>query len=277
MALFDAAEVALAPLTVGRPEPPEMVAVAEAGGFRRIGMSLWAPDGGLGAICTDPGLLCTTLRALARSGVAVTDVSVVVLTGNLDLGDARRMVEVGRQLGADRVVVMNRIPDPGRAAEVLASVADLAGEAGMLVGLEFMPYSPTPDVAAAAALVRTVDRPGVGVVLDVLHLFRSGGGPKDVSRVAVPLVLVQLCDAPDTPPAQFRLRAESLTDRRYPGHGDLPLGAVLASVPSGVPVTLEAPVSCDAELPPAERARRAAAALREFADGDISVEPRRGR
>jgi sugar phosphate isomerase/epimerase len=274
MALLDAAEVALAPLTVGRPEPPEMVAAAEAGGFHRIGMSLWAPDGDLGAVCTDPGLLRTTLRALARSGVEVTDVSVVVLTSNLDLGDARRMMEVGRQLGADRVVVMNRIPDTGRAAEALASIADLAGELGMFVGLEFMPYSATPDVAAAAALVRTVDRPGVGIVLDVLHLFRSGGGPKDVSEAAVPLVLVQLCDAPDTPPGRARLRAESLTDRRYPGHGDLPLGAVLASVPSGVPVTLEAPVARDAELPAPERARRAGAALREFADGNISVKPR---
>lgn len=270
MALLRAAEVGLAPLTVGRPEPLEMVTAAEAGGFVGTGMALWTPDGLLSATCTDRRRLRTTSRVLSRTGIEVTDVSLVVLTSGLDLDDLRRMMETGAELGAGRLVVMNREPDLARAAACLASVADMAGELDMLVGLEFMPYSATPSVAAAVALVRAVASPSVGIVLDVLHLVRSGGGPTDVSGSALPLVLVQLCDAAGTPPPQDRLRAESLTDRRYPGHGDLPLRAVVAGVPSGVPMTLEAPVLRDADLPPAVRARRAAAALRRFAAGDGS-------
>ena len=270
MAKLCAAEVALAPLTVGRPEAPEMVAAAEAGGFRRLGMALWTPDGRLDATCTDGRALRDTARALARTGTEVTDVSVVVLSGRLDLGRVRRVLEAGRALGARRVVVMNRDPNAGRAAVALGSVADLAGELDMRVGLEFMPYSATPDIAAAVALLRAVASPRVGLVLDLLHLFRSGGGPREVSRLPVPLVLVQLCDAVGSPPPRARLRAESLTDRRYPGHGDLPLHAVLAPIPAGVPITLEAPVARDAGLPPAERARRAAEAVRWFAAGNIS-------
>jgi len=262
-------DVALAPLTVGRPQPPEMVAAAEAGGFRRLGISLWAPDEGLGGCCTDAGLLRRTVRALAQSGAEVNDVSVVVLTSNLDLDDVRRMLEVACDLDAGRVVVMNREPDGGRAAALLAAVGDLAGDMGMLVGLEFMPYSATPDLAAAAGLVRAVASPRVGVVLDVLHLFRSGGEPKDVSQKAAPLVLVQLCDAAGTRSASFDLRRESLTDRRYPGQGDLPLRDVLSAVPSGVSMTLEAPVAEHAGLTPAERARRAGSALRAFAAANI--------
>jgi sugar phosphate isomerase/epimerase len=270
MARLCAAEVALAPLTVGRPEAPEMVAAAEAGGFDRLGMSLWTPDGRLDATCTDGRPLRSTTRALSRAGLEVTDVGVVVLTGRLDLGKVRRVMEVGRELGARRLVVINREPQPARACAALAAVTDLAHELDMLVGLEFMPYSATPDIAAAVALVRAVASPRAGLVLDVLHLCRSGGGPEDASRVPVPLVLVQLCDAAGCAPPAGRLRAESLTDRRYPGHGDLPLRAVVAGVPAGVPMTLEAPVARDACLSPAERARRGAAALRWFAAGNDS-------
>jgi sugar phosphate isomerase/epimerase len=265
MAKLCAAEVALAPLTVGRPEASEMVAAAEAGGFRRLGMSLWAPDGRLDATCTDRRRLRSVGRALAHTGLEVTDVSVVVLNGRLGLDKVRRVMEVGRELGARRVVVMNRDRDVARAAEGLASLADLGGELDMLVGLEFMPYSATPDLAAAVALVRSVASPRVGLVLDVLHLFRSGAGAREASNVPVPLVLVQLCDAAGSPPPRARLREESLTNRRYPGHGDLPLRTVVAGLPAGVPMTLEAPVARDARLPPAERSRRAAAALRWFA------------
>lgn len=272
MALPRMEDVAVAPLTVGRPEPPEMVAAAEAGGFRRLGISLWAPDEGLGGCCTDAGLLRRTVRALAHSGAEVTDVSVVVLTSRLDLGDVRRMLEVACGLGAGRVGVMNREPDAGRAAALLAAVGDLAGDLGMLVGLEFMPYSATPDLEAAAGLVRAVANPRVGVVLDLLHLFRSGGGPKDVSQNAVPLVLVQLCDAVGTRSASFGLRQEALADRRYPGEGDLPVRDVLSAVSSGVPMTLEAPVAQHAGLTPAERARRAGSALRAFVAAHIQAE-----
>jgi len=264
MVVPSAAEVGLAPLTVGRPEPPEMLAAAEAGGFLRLGMSLRAPHGALGTACTDRRLLRSTVRMLAWSGIEVTDVSVVVLTRRLHLDTVRRMLETARELGAGRVVVMNREFDAARAAARLASVADLAGELDMLVGLEFMPYSATPNLSAAAALARAASSPRVGIVLDVLHLFRSGGGPADVSKTEVPLVLVQLCDAAREPPPQERLRTESLTDRQYPGHGDLPVREVLMSIPSGVPLTLEVPRARDADLPPAIRARRASAAVREF-------------
>lgn len=268
MAKLRPVDVGLAPLTVGRPTAREMVTAAEAGGFGRLGMTLWAPDGGLDAICTDGKAMRVVARSLRRAGLEVTDVGVVVLTRRLDLGKVRRVMHVGRGLGARRLVVMNREPDASRAAAVLASVAGVAGELDMVVGVEFIPYSATPDVAAAVALVRAVSSPHVGLVLDVLHLFRSGGGPGVVSSVPVPLVLVQLCDASGSPPPPALLRAESLTDRRYPGLGDLPLREVVAGVPSGVPMTLEAPVARDGGLPAAERARRAAAALYRFAAAD---------
>jgi sugar phosphate isomerase/epimerase len=267
MAKLCPAEIGLAPLTVGRPEAPEMVAIAQTGGFSRLGLALCAPDGRLDATCTDRQRLHRTLRTLSRTGLEVIDVGVVVLSRRLAPDTVRRVMEVGRALGARRVVVVNAEPDADRASAMLSTVADRAAELDMLVGLEFMPYSATPDAAAAASLIRSVAHPHVGIVLDVLHLFRSGGGPGDVATLSVPLVLVQLCDAPRTPPPLGRLREESLTDRRHLGYGDLPLRAVLAGVPSGVPMTVEAPVTRDAGLPPAERARRAATALYRYAAG----------
>ena len=39
------ADVALAPLTVGRPEPEVLVAAAAAAGFGMVGLTLHPPDG----------------------------------------------------------------------------------------------------------------------------------------------------------------------------------------------------------------------------------------
>lgn len=98
--------------------------------------------------------------------------------------------------------------------------------------------------------------------MDALHLHRSGGTPADLAtRRDVPILLAQLCDARSQSPPRHRLREESLGDRLYPGQGALPLADLLAALPAGVPITVEAPVAADIDLSALERAERAAAAL----------------
>jgi sugar phosphate isomerase/epimerase len=114
--------------------------------------------------------------------------------------------------------------------------------------------------------VAAVDVPFAGLVVDVLHLYRSGGSAAELAAVDPATVsLVQLCDAPRQAPPAARLREEALTDRRYPGEGELPLADVLAAVPPGAQLSIEAPVARDAGRSPAERAAAAATALGRLA------------
>ncbi len=74
----------------------------------------------------------------------------------------------------------------------------------------------------------------------------------------------QICDAaPDMPgptdtPALIR---EARTGRLLPGEGVLPLAELVAALPAGVPLAIEAPCRATADLPALERAKRAFRAL----------------
>jgi sugar phosphate isomerase/epimerase len=258
-------DVGLAPLTVGRPDPLTMVDAAEAGGFGSLGMTLWVPGQDCAPVCRDRRLREEVRRHVERTGLPVTDVGVVVLRPRLDMEVVERVLVTARALGARQILVMNADDDRHRAVATLRAVADLAGRHGLLVSVEFMPYSSTRTVAEARRLVADTEAHNVGLVLDLLHLFRSGGTAADLGESALgALHLVQLCDAGHASPAPDGLRAEALGDRLYPGEGELPLDWILALLPDGVPVTLEAPIAEDAARSPRERSARAGAAMRRF-------------
>ena len=63
--------------------------------------------------------------------------------------------------------------------------------------------------------------------------------------------------AGDTP----ALIREARTGRLLPGEGVLPLGELVAALPEGAPVAIEAPCRATADLPALERAKRAYRAL----------------
>lgn len=256
---------ALAPLTVGRPDLLTLIDAAAGAGFECLGLTLWLPDGTLAPACSDPGLLRAASSLLRESGLAPLDAGVVVLRPDLDMDGLRRFADTAAALGADRLIAMNQDPSPAGAAATLASVCEIAGSREMSVGVEFMPYTATKTLGEARDLVASAGVANGGIILDVLHLFRSGGGVADLASLGgVPVLLLQLCDAPRRAPAPEHLRSEALTDRLYPGTGELPLEDLLAAVPPGVAVTLEAPVAADAGLPPRTRAVKAARALKDF-------------
>ncbi|HET7343792.1 MAG TPA: sugar phosphate isomerase/epimerase, partial [Methylomirabilota bacterium] len=108
-------------------------------------------------------------------------------------------------------------------------------------------------------------RANASVLIDALHFSRSGGVPAHVAGVDPALLrYAQICDAgPDMPgaadtPALIR---EARTGRLLPGEGVLPLAALVAALPAGIPLAIEAPCRATAPLPAAERARRAYRAL----------------
>ena len=260
MHLPTVADLALAPLTVGRPPAEELATAAAAAGFGRVGLTLRLPDGGRARELDDPRSRRRLRSHLDDLGLRVLDAGVLVVAPDAGSDDA--LVEAAAELGADRLVALVRDGHLPRAAERLAAACATAAAAGLRVGVEPMPYSACRTLADARALVAAAGAPGAGVVVDVLHLFRSGGTAADLSGLgAAEVALLQLCDARAAAPPPSRLREEALGDRCYPGLGQLPLREVLAALPDGVPVTVEAPVAADAGRTPADRARSAAAAV----------------
>jgi sugar phosphate isomerase/epimerase len=265
--------ISLAHLTVLDTTPPELVTVAAAAGFRSIGIRLTAtPSVGVPPydILSDGPLLRETLQRLADTGVSVLDTEFLRFEPEHPVGIPEGFLEVSARLGARHVLAMSAEPEEARTLERFCELCDRAAGYGLQVGLEFAIYTGVRTLAHAAHVVARSKRPNAAVLIDALHFSRSGGVPGDIARVDPSRFrYAQICDAgPDMPgpgdvPALVR---EARTGRLLPGEGVLPLADLVAALPAGVPLAIEAPSRATANLPALERATRAYRSLTALLD-----------
>lgn len=241
-------------------DPPSFVSVAAAAGFSSVTLRTRAatPGGVEHPVPAGGPLARDTLARLRDTGVAATQIELIALTRDLDPGRCRPMLEDGAALGATRVVATGDDPDDAVVADRLAALCELAAGLGMVVDLEFMPFRCVATLPQALAVVRRAAQPHARVMVDALHLFRSGGSVAAL-RAADPhaLGVCQLCDAPLAAPPAHLLATEARERRLAPGLGELPLAELLRALPAGTRLAVEAPLAGDqARSSAAVRARR---------------------
>jgi sugar phosphate isomerase/epimerase len=261
-------QISLAHLTVLDTTPPELVSVAAAAGFRTIGIRLTAtPSVGVPPydILREGPLLRETLARLADTGISVLDTEFLRFEPDQPVGVPEGFLEVSARLGAKNVLVMSAEPDESRTVERFCELCDRASSYGLQVCLEFAIYTGVRTLAHAAHVIARSKRANASVLVDALHFSRSGGIPAHIAQVDPSLLrYAQICDAsaempaPRDAPALIR---EARTGRLLPGEGILPLADLVAALPAGAPLAIEAPCRATAELPAVERARRAHRAL----------------
>ena len=168
----------------------------------------------------------------------------------------------GRSLNVAQAFPAN--VDIDAAAEALAPVCEGAAGCGLLVSLEFLPWTDVPDPATALAIAERTGHANAGVMVDSWHLFRGIG---DMAALrALPgdrVVGVQLSDAPARATAVPTV--ETLEARLVPGEGDIDLPALvraLDAIGSSAPLGVEVYSSRLAADDPLKVAPRVADATR---------------
>jgi len=112
------------------------------------------------------------------------------------------------------------------------------------VDLEFMRWRPVATLQQALAVLTAAGQGNSAVLVDALHLFRSGGDVAAIAQVHPHyLRAVQLCDAPLQAPAEALIIQEAREGRLLPGQGQLPLVALLDALPADVQLSVETPSS----------------------------------
>jgi sugar phosphate isomerase/epimerase len=111
------------------------------------------------------------------------------------------------------------------------------------ITLEFLPIFTVNCLASAIDVVTRVGAPNSGILVDTLHLSRSGSRPGELAAVVAArpglVPYLQLADAPAAVPGdRTALRDEALNGRLLCGHGALPIDDVVRAVP-GVPLSVE--------------------------------------
>jgi sugar phosphate isomerase/epimerase len=227
------------PMFGGRASVLDVIDATAAAGFDCIGFDQPAVEAEL--MTGTP--IEAIVDAVRRHELAVSDVVVLALRPAEDTEPmARRLAELATSLGAPRCVV--GVPEAMPAADLVAALATAAsvlGDHGVTAALEFTPYSALATLEAAADLCAAVGWDRAGLVLDSLHVHRTGTTMARLRALRPDQVaLVQWSDGPSAAPAD--LVAESRHGRLVPGEGDLPLVAmagVLKAVGYDGPVVAE--------------------------------------
>ena len=82
----------------------------------------------------------------------------------------------------------------------LGALGERTAARGLSVDLEFLPWSPIPDLDTAISVVEACGLRNLGVMLDSWHFFRGGGRVSELTPERVHHITgVQLNDAPLTP------------------------------------------------------------------------------
>lgn len=177
---------------------------------------------------------------LADTGLVAVDMEVVRMGPDGDCGD--QLVDAAAELGARNILTISAFPEPDATAERLAALCELAEPAGIRVCIEFMRFTSVKTLADAIEVVRLADQPNAGILVDLIHVFRSGTTYDDI-RAADPALFpyVQWCDAPAEPVgwSTRELIEDALDHRSIPGSGELPALEFVDLFADSVPLSME--------------------------------------
>jgi sugar phosphate isomerase/epimerase len=224
--------LSLAAGTVLDAGPIEVVESAAAAGFDACGLRL---DPGT----TTPDMVGAIGRALAATGIRLLDVEVIRMRPGQPAAAYRPVLELAAQLGAPWVLTVTEIPDPAERIDRLADLADLAAVIGGIgISLEFMAFTAVRKLSDAVAVVTAVPR--CRILVDALHLARTGGTAAEVAGHTDRLSYIQLCDAALAAPSGLEgLALEARHGRLLPGTGELDLPGLVTAVPADIPFSVE--------------------------------------
>jgi sugar phosphate isomerase/epimerase len=180
-------------------------------------------------------------RRLDDTGVVALDMEPIFVLpdgngGITDVGD--RLIDAAAAVGARNVLVVNRGAGDEQFVERFAELCDRAAPAGITCALEFLAFMTVRSLSGAVAVVDAVARPNAGVLVDGLHLARTGSTPADVAALPSSILpYVQICDGPaEMGPDPL---ADALDLRSIPGEGGLPVRELIAVLDPATPLSLE--------------------------------------
>lgn len=243
--------------------PQQTVAAAAEGGWPAVGVwydpATWTP--------------ATTIEVrdrIADAGLVALDIEVIWLKPGPDDPAHFAAIDAGAAIGARNVLVVSSEPDPARTAEKLERLSNHAAAAAMRVCLEFAAFTTVGDLQSAVSILDRTGCEAVGLLIDPLHLARTGGSPADLAAIdPYRFPYAQFCDAPISGPPPRDVPAiihEALDLRLMPGTGQLPLTELLAALPSDTPLSVELRSAALREgyPDPTERARALLAATQRW-------------
>lgn len=235
-------------LTVLGMDPVQHVTLAADLGCKAVSMGLsrlperFNPHGyPAWSLREDAGLLREVKAALTDRGVAISIAEGLEVSSSVDPGECAPDLDMFAELGALRVRAVDPGTERSRALDQLAVLAEMAAQRGLEFSIEFSPALTIRTLDEALDAVRHVGEGKATVLIDSMHLFRSGGSVRQIAELDPALIgHVQLSDAPRRGEGDYM--SEAVSGRMIPGQGELPMREFVEALPRGQVLGLKVPL-----------------------------------
>ncbi len=189
----------------------------------------------------DPALRKEVLAAMRHRGVAASLGDGFLVLPDTEISAFGADLDVLAELGVPRINVVSLDTDLARTFDQFAALTELAAQRSIETLVEPVPGLTVGDLPTALAAREYVGRPDFRLLIDTMHLVRSGSNAADLAAVdPAHIGYAQLNDTTLRPRLDNYLE-EAMFERMVPGEGELPLAEILAVLPDDIVLEIEVP------------------------------------
>ena len=217
----------------------------------------------------DAGLRKNLVAAMGDRGVSISLGDGFLVLPGADVSALRGDLDVLAELGVPRINVVSVDADLPRTLDQFAALTELAAQRNIDTVVEPVPGLTICDLSAALAAKEYVGRSEFRLLIDTMHLVRSGSGAADLAALdADHIGYAQLNDT-TLRPRMDNYMEEAMFERMVPGEGELPLHDLLSALPADIVLEIEVPRRslALAGMSPTDRLRPCVEAARRLLSG----------
>lgn len=267
-------QFSLAQLTVLKTSPAEISRIAADCGYDYVSMRqiyMGLPEEPDYDLSKNKKLMAETKAVFADTGIKLLDIELARIFDGMDVKKYEPAMTTAVELGGKHVLSSIWTLDREYAIERFADLCDLAAQYGLTVELEYVPIAGVRTLSGAVDVLRKVNRPNAGLMIDIHHFHRAQDNPAELAKLPKEWFrFAHLCDAPAEIPTEQTEMARILREARsYVGEGGIDIAPILNAMPV-VPYSIELPnLERVAESGYPEHARRCLESAKTFCSGHL--------
>jgi sugar phosphate isomerase/epimerase len=189
----------------------------------------------------DAKLRRDVLAAMNHRGVTISLGDGFLVLPGADMHTFAADLDALAELGVPRINVVSLDPDVARTFDQFAILTELAAQRNIQTVVELVPGLTVGDLPTALAARDHVGRSDFRLLIDTMHLVRSGSGAADVAAIDPDHIGYAQLNDTTLGPRMENYMEEAMFERMVPGEGELPLGEILSALPRDIVIELEVP------------------------------------
>jgi sugar phosphate isomerase/epimerase len=189
----------------------------------------------------DGALRKALLAAMNDRGVSISLGDGFLVLPGADMRNFCSDLDVLAELGVPRINVVSLDPDLRRTFDQFAALTELGAQRNIETDVEPVPGLTIGDLPTAVTALEYVGRPDFRLLIDTMHLVRSGSSAADLSVLDPQHIGYAQLNDTTLQPRIDNYMEEAMYERMVPGEGELPLRDVLSALPPDIVIELEVP------------------------------------